>query len=65
MTDHVGFVIALTPSGRMSKVIKDGVDISGEITGIEVSSMVGEATRVTLHYLASTVAGTVDEPLPE
>lgn len=47
MTERV-FTMELAPNGTLSKVFLDGVDISGLLRGVKVTSGVGQPTTVEL-----------------
>ena len=50
-TEHE-FTIDVRPDGRDSRVLLDGVDISGLLMGVEVRSYAREASHVTLYVSA-------------
>lgn len=57
------YEITLGAHGSASKVIENGIDISGELTGIEIRCFVGQFTEVVLHRSrVEAVVGTVEQP---
>jgi len=45
--------LKLTPTGRDSKVILDGVDVSKSVSDVEVHAGVGEVTTVMVTYVCA------------
>lgn len=54
--------ILLSADGQASEVHKDGVNISDEVSGIEVVQFAGQPPRVHVEYVADKVTMEVTEP---
>jgi len=53
--------IHLRPVGMNSTIVKDGEDISKQVSGLLVETGVGETTKITVEYTAADVELEVDE----
>lgn len=56
--------LSLNQVGHKSAVVLDGVDISSQLTGVDVSAGVGSVTEVTLHAACVEVTA-IGEAVPQ